>query len=212
MRWQNFTDSGSPPCSPQMPTFRFGRVLRPLLGGHLHQLADAFLIQHGKRILLEDSLLQVLGQELVDVVAREAEGRLRQVVGAEAEELGLLGDLSATRAARGSSIMVPTRYSTVRSFSAKTSSATRRTMSAWFFISLMPLVSGIMISGCTLMPFFLHFDGRLDDGARLHLGDLRIGDSQTAAAQSEHRVRLVQFFHAGEQCAQLLQLRATSAW
>ena len=28
-RWQNFTDSGSPPCSPQMPTFRFGRVMRP---------------------------------------------------------------------------------------------------------------------------------------------------------------------------------------
>ena len=27
--WQNFTLSASPPCSPQMPTFRLARVLRP---------------------------------------------------------------------------------------------------------------------------------------------------------------------------------------
>ncbi len=29
MRWQNFTLSGSPPCSPQMPIFSLSRVLRP---------------------------------------------------------------------------------------------------------------------------------------------------------------------------------------
>ena len=27
--WQNSTDDGSPPCSPQMPTLRSGRVRRP---------------------------------------------------------------------------------------------------------------------------------------------------------------------------------------
>jgi hypothetical protein len=39
------------------------------------------------------SLLEVVGEEGVDVVAAEAEGHLRQVVGAEGEEVGDLGDL-----------------------------------------------------------------------------------------------------------------------
>src|ERR1700731_3858769 len=36
------------------------------------------------------------------------------------------------------------------------------------------------------------FDRRLEDGARLHLGDLRIGDREPTAAEAEHRVELVQ--------------------
>jgi len=28
-RWQNSTDEGSPPCSPQMPTLSLGRVFLP---------------------------------------------------------------------------------------------------------------------------------------------------------------------------------------
>ena len=50
-----------------------------------------------------------------------------------------------------------------------------------------------MISGTTSAPAFLAgLDGRLEDGARLHLGDLGIGDGQPAAAMAEHRVELVQ--------------------
>jgi hypothetical protein len=37
------------------------------------------------------------------------------------------------------------------------------------------------------------FGRRLEDGARLHLGDFRIGDGDAAAAEAEHRVELVQF-------------------
>ena len=37
--------------------------------------------------------LEIRRQEVVDVVARDAERGLRQVVGAEAEELGFFGDL-----------------------------------------------------------------------------------------------------------------------
>ena len=47
--------------------------------------------------------------------------------------------------------------------------------------------------------FGLHLDlllrdvgGGFEDGARLHLGDLRIGDAEAAAAVAEHRVELVQ--------------------
>ena len=44
--WQKATLSGSPPCSPQMPTFRCSpcfslRALRPLVDADLDELADA---------------------------------------------------------------------------------------------------------------------------------------------------------------------------
>ena len=35
-------------------------------------------------------------------------------------------------------------------------------------------------------------DGSLEDGACLHLGDLRVGDCEAAAAKSQHRIELVQ--------------------
>ena len=46
------------------------------------------------------------------------------------------------------------------------------------------------------MPFLGHLAGGLEDGARLHLGDLGIGDAETAAAMAEHRVELVQLLDA----------------
>jgi hypothetical protein len=53
-------------------------------------------------------LLEVVGQELAGVVAREAHRHLRQVVGAEGEELGLLADaVGHQRGTRGVSIIVP---------------------------------------------------------------------------------------------------------
>src|SRR3954463_4495106 len=67
--------------------------LATFLYAHLHQLSDAFTIKDGKRILLQDSLAQVCRQELVDVITREAESGLRQVVGAEAKELSVFRDL-----------------------------------------------------------------------------------------------------------------------
>ncbi len=74
-----------------------------------------------------------------------------------------------------------------------TSLATRWTISTWRSSSFLKPTSGIMISGFTLMPFLLHFGGGFEDGAGLHLGDFRIDDAETAAAEAEHRVELVQF-------------------
>src|SRR6185437_6537731 len=48
--------------------------------GSLDQRSHASLIERGKRILLEDAGLEICGQEVVDVVARDAVGGLRQVV------------------------------------------------------------------------------------------------------------------------------------
>ena len=96
------TLSGSPPCSPQMPTFRCWpcfalRLSRPFLMPIFDQLADAVDVDRLERVDRQDLLLQVRRHEPLDVVAAEAERHLRQVVGAEAEELGLLGDLVRRR-------------------------------------------------------------------------------------------------------------------
>jgi len=87
---------------------QIGPRVAPLGRGHLHQQAHARLIEGGEGILFEDACLDIGRQEVVDVVAGNAERGLRQVVGAEAEELGFLGDLVGGKGRAGSSIMVPT--------------------------------------------------------------------------------------------------------
>ena len=62
-------------------------------GGRGDELPDAGTIQHLERVGGEDPLFNVEGQEAPGVVAAEAIGRLRQVVRAEAEEVGVGGDL-----------------------------------------------------------------------------------------------------------------------
>jgi prevent-host-death family protein len=42
----------------------------------------------------------------------------------------------------------------------------------------------------------LHFGGGFKDGAGLHLGDFAIDDAETATAETEHRVELVEFIDA----------------
>ena len=63
------------------------------LGGHLHELPDAFLIQSRERSLLQDALGQVRRKDLVDVIPRETERGLSEIVGAKREEFGFLSDL-----------------------------------------------------------------------------------------------------------------------
>ena len=66
------------------------------------ELADTVLVDGLERVALQQTLLEIRGHHpTLDVVAAEAERHLREVVGAEAEEVGLLGDLvGAQRGAR----------------------------------------------------------------------------------------------------------------
>ena len=187
-RWQNSTDEGSPPCSPQMPTFRCALRLPAPLDADPDQLAHPLLVEHRERVGGQQLLLEVEGQELADVVAAVAERHLGQVVGAEREELGVLRDLvrdqrgprhldhGAHRVRRPSG---PSRVSTC--------SATRTVISRVSFISATVPVSGIMISGSTRTPRRRHLAGRLHDGPHLHLVDLGERDAEPAAAVAEHR-------------------------
>ena len=64
------------------------------LHGQVHQGADACFIQRHEGVRRVDAALQVGRQEAAGVVPRQAERGLRQVVGPEAEELRLGGDLA----------------------------------------------------------------------------------------------------------------------
>src|SRR5579884_3452668 len=69
------------------------RTRRPtLLHADLHQPADALEVDHLERVARHQVVLQVVADERAVVVAAHAETGLRQVVGAEAEELRLPGD------------------------------------------------------------------------------------------------------------------------
>src|SRR5207237_2764116 len=64
----------------------------------LHQLADAVAIDRDERIDLQDSLRDVSAEESGGVIAADAIGRLRQIVGAERKELRRLGDVASHEA------------------------------------------------------------------------------------------------------------------
>ena len=64
----------------------------PLCDGHLNELADPRGVERLEWVAREQLRLQIIGQKRVHVVATEAERHLRQVVCAEAEEVGVLGN------------------------------------------------------------------------------------------------------------------------
>ena len=59
--------------------------------------------------------------------------------------------------------------------------------------SALVATSGTMTSGIGGVPVrAADFGRRLEDGAGLHLGDLRIGDREPHAAMAEHRIEFMQ--------------------
>ena len=75
--------------------FQFRAGLAAIIDGHLHQLAHAFPVQGLERILRQDALADICDQEVaLGIVTAVAKGHLGQVVGAEGEELGQLGNFT----------------------------------------------------------------------------------------------------------------------
>src|SRR3954452_4831436 len=63
------------------------------LGADLHQFTNPVAVDRLERVALEQALFEVGGHHpALDIVAAEPERHLREVVGAEGEEVGLLGD------------------------------------------------------------------------------------------------------------------------
>ena len=174
----------------------FGRLLPAFLDRDLHELADAGLIERGERVLLEDLVLDVRHEEVAHVVAADAERHLREVVRAEAEELGALRDfIRRERAARhfdhGADQVVELHL------------LLRHHLLRDAMDDLGLEIELLLEPDERDHDLRLHLDlllrdigRRFEDGARLHLGDLGIGDAEAAAAMTEHRIEFVQLLDA----------------
>src|SRR5258708_4881964 len=80
------------------PNLEAGARLAPARNADLHEFTNALAIERNEGIDLEDALGDIGPEEARGVVAADAVGRLRQIVGAEGEELRGLGDLAGHQA------------------------------------------------------------------------------------------------------------------
>ena len=81
--------------------FNVGTGGAATLSGEFNQLAHAVLVEGDEGILLENALLFIMLDETSCIVAADAEGSLREVVGAEAEELGMFSDVTCAQCGTG---------------------------------------------------------------------------------------------------------------
>lgn len=161
---------------------------------HLHQFADADLVELGKRVELVDLVLVIRRQELARIVTGEAEGHLREVVRAEAEELRFLRDLvGGDRRARDldhrADFVLDVALRLGDEFVGRFDDDVLDELHLFDLAGERDHDLGADVPVCVL---FLDVDRSLDDGGRLHARDLGIGDRQAAAAVAHHRVELVQ--------------------
>ena len=179
-----------------------GAGLAAQLCSHLHQLAHTLLVQVGERIGLVDLLVVVIAEELTGVIAAEAEGHLREVVGTEGEELCLGGDLVGQQGGAGDldhgadlileihagflDDLVGGLHHDVLDKLELLDLAHQGNHDLGLNDVLAPLGDG---------------NGRIDYGSGLHPGDLGVGDGQPAAAVPHHGVELME---RGDDVLQLL--------
>ena len=167
--------------------------LAAALDGHAHHRADAVAIEDLERVRWDDLFLDVSREEaLLRVVARDAEHGLREVVGAEREELGLRSDLVRDDAGardldHRAELVVDTlpalledRLRDLGDMRFESIELTHRRDEGHHDLRL------------RLDALLGRVDGRAEDRADLHLEYFRIDEEQAASAQAEHRVVLVE--------------------
>ena len=84
-----------------------GPRFAPAPDADFHQFTHAKPVDGHKRVHLKDAAGGIGAKETRRIVPAQTIGRLRQIIGAEAEKLSLPGIAWARRQARGNSIMVP---------------------------------------------------------------------------------------------------------
>ena len=164
------------------------------LDRHLHQLADADGVQTSEGIGLVDLVRIVCRKELAGIVTGEAKRHLREVVGAEAEELRFLRDLvCGERSARDldhrTNFIVKLD---VRLFDDLVRRLDDDVLDELHFLCLARQRDHDLGNDVPVGMIALDVDRSLDDGLGLHDGDFGIGDGETAAAVTHHGVELVQ--------------------
>ena len=175
-------------------------------GGHAHQGADAFAVERDERVFFQDALFDIGRQEFAGVIARQAERGLRQVVGAEGEEVGDLGDFVGDDAGAR---QFDHGADDVFDFHAG--------FGEHFGGDFLDLGAGDFqfLAGADqrdhdfghrgVAGFLGDGDRAFKDGAGLHFVDFRVGNAEAAAAMAEHGVGFGKFAgtaaHGGEVAA-----------
>ena len=156
------------------------------------QLADTVAVQNLERIVLQNTLFEVDRQELGDIVARESQGHLRQVIGSEREELCNLGYLIG-RNCRTRNLDHRTDH-IVDPVVALGEDLFGRTVDDLLLVTELLVVAHQRNHDLDMYRNARCADIHrcLDNGTGLHLGDFGIGVAQTAAAVSQHRVEFGQ--------------------
>ena len=171
-----------------MPSFSSAAHLRPPSTAIRINPPTPSLVDRLERIVGNDVVLAIVIDVAGVVVAAHAHRGLRQVVGAEAEELGLLGDLiGADRGPRHLDHRADEILDVQALLGKDLFGRVADDLLLVLQNSAAKPTSGIMTSGMTVDADFLHVAGGLEDGPGLHPRDLGIDDAQAAAAVAEHR-------------------------
>src|SRR5579872_6834468 len=166
------------------------------LDADFHQSANAVEVDHLERVLWHEIEFDVVADEAAVVVAAHAETRLRQIIGAEAEELGsaILHNLVGSDAGPGQLDHCADQVAHLDPLLGE--DFCRRVvddLGLGFEFGREPHEWDHNL-GLDLDSFLGCIAGRLDDRPSLHFGDLGINDAQPAAAETEHRVEFVESF------------------
>ncbi len=172
----------------------FGTGLFPESNRHIHQFTNADRIETGKRIAFVNLIGVVRRKELAGIVARESEGHLRQVVGAETEEFRFFCDLvcgkrGAGNFDHGADFVFEIRFRSLDHFVRRLNNNVFHILQFFYFARERDHDFG---NDVPAFMFLLYRDRRFDDSLGLHYGNFGISNAQTAAAVSHHGVELVQ--------------------
>ena len=173
------------------PDLEVGTGLAAARHADLHQFADAVAVDRDEGIDREDALGDIGAEEAGGIVAADAVGGLGQVVGAEREELRGLRDVAGHQAGarqldHGADLIGELLAGLLHH---------RLCGGVDPGLDQVELHPGgdqrhHHLEADRLAGTLLRLDRGLEDGARLHLGDLGIGDGKPAAAEAEHRIEL----------------------
>ena len=176
------------------------------LDAELDELGDAG-VERLERVGLENLLVEVQRDEgALDVVAGVAKAHLREVVGAEGEEVGVLADLVGGDG--GARNLDHAAHGDVELDAGLLGDAGDDALD--LLADDLELLDGSDEGnhnlGLGVKAALLEVGGSGRDGANLHLGELGVDDAQAAAAQAEHGVGLLEGVQAGEKVTTGLEL------
>src|SRR5687767_1502905 len=167
----------------------------PQVARECEKLAHPRAVEHLKRVVLDDALLEVERKKPAGVVAREAPRSLREVVGTEGEELCFPRDLVGGEGGPGE---LDHRSQDERDRDLPLAEHLRRYLPD--DQRLLPVLDHVTRErhhhlGHDPTVLRCHGARRLEDRPGLHRRDLGIENAESAAAQSEHRVHFCESMH-----------------